>query len=229
MRCLVVDDHPLTRDGTALALRNVAPAVEVFEAESLAQAYLQLAEVPDIALILLDLGLADSQGVDTLKALKAWMEPHGIDARVVVLSAACDADLVRDVIAQYGTGFILKATSRKIFANAVSITLAGGVYIPEIIISQLSPFPPTGPRIADEPPNIGLTPRETQIATLLVRGYTYKRIARELEKLDGRQISEQTVRVHVGRIAWKLGVTENSKAGAMAEIARRRLTFPGAG
>jgi len=155
------------------------------------------------------------------------MEQHAIDARVVVLSAACDVDLVRDVIEHYGTGFILKATSRAIFINAVLLTLAGGVYIPEIALRQMggsSSAPPTATDGAAH--GIELTRREAQVAALLVHGHTYKRIARELEKQDGHPISDHTVRVHVGRIAWKLGVTENVKAGVMAEIARRRLTFP---
>src|SRR5687767_13324851 len=122
MRCLVVDDHPLTRDGTALALRSAVPDIEILEAGSLEQACDMLSQAPDVALVLLDLGLADSQGVDTLKALKAWMEPRTIDARVVVLSGECNAELVRDVIENHGTGFILKATSRAIFVNAVLLT-----------------------------------------------------------------------------------------------------------
>jgi DNA-binding NarL/FixJ family response regulator len=72
---------------------------------------------------------------------------------------------------------------------------------------------------------LSLTTREEQVAYWLVHGFTYKRIAKELQKSDGKPISDQTVRVHVGNIAWKLGVTENAKAGVMAEISRRRLTF----
>ncbi len=64
------------------------------------------------------------------------------------------------------------------------------------------------------------------MASFLVRGFTYKKIARELERTDGRSVSEHTIRAHVGNIAWKLGVTENVKAGVMAEIARRELKFP---
>jgi DNA-binding NarL/FixJ family response regulator len=226
MRCLVVDDHPLTRDGTALALRSGVPGMQVLEAGSLEQAFSVLGSAPDVALVLLDLGLADSRGVDTLRTLKAWMELHAIDARVVVLSGDCDAELVREVIEHHATGFILKATSTAIFVNAVLLTLAGGVYIPEIAVRQIGPPAAPAPSIDNDTCGLGLTPRETQVAALLVQGHTYKRIARELEGQDGQSISDHTVRVHVGRIAWKLGVTENVKAGVMAEIARRRLTFP---
>ncbi|MDT3680166.1 MAG: response regulator transcription factor [Burkholderiaceae bacterium] len=224
MRCLVVDDHPLTRAGTALALRSVDATVEVLEAESLEQALHVLATTPAIDLVLLDLELGDSHGVDTLRVLKEHVE--GVDPcpRIVVLSGHCELELVREVINLYATGFIQKATSNVIFQHAISITLAGGVYIPEMVLRQMNA--PAAARAPNaETLNAPLTPRENEIAALLVRGLTYKRIARELERRDGRAISDHTVRAHVGNIAWKLGVTENAKAGVMAEIARRGLVF----
>ena len=63
-----------------------------------------------------------------------------------------------------------------------------------------------------------LTPREAEVAALLVQGRTYKQVARELERRAGRSVSEHTVRAHVGNIAWKLGVTAHAKAGVIAEI-----------
>lgn len=79
------------------------------------------------------------------------------------------------------------------------------------------------PDIARVSLDVGLTMREAQVAALLVHGLTYKRIARELQRHDGRSIVDHTVRVHVVHIAGKLGVIENVKAGVMAEISRRRL------
>lgn len=226
MRCLVVDDHPLTRDGTALALHKVDPLVDVLEAGSLEEAFAALRQAPDTSLILLDLELPDSQGVESLRTLKEWTEQHELSARIVVLSGHCEVALVREVINHYATGFIQKATSNTIFQHAVSLTLAGGVYIPEMVLREMDERPGTAHRRAAEPRPALLTPRESEVAALLVQGYTYKRIARELERLDGRPISDNTVRAHVGNIAWKLGVTENAKAGVMAEIARRGLVFP---
>jgi DNA-binding NarL/FixJ family response regulator len=225
MRCLVVDDHPLTRTGTALALHNVDATVEVLEAESLAQALQVLACNAPIDLVLLDLELGDSQGAATLRVLKEHVERCDPCPRIVVLSGHCELELVREVINLYATGFIQKATSSVIFQHAISITLAGGVYIPEMVLREMgAPGAVRAPK--QDAPNAPLTPRENEIAALLVRGLTYKRIARELEKRDGKPISDHTVRAHVGNIAWKLGVTENAKAGVMAEIARRRLVFP---
>ena len=213
--CLIVEDHPLTLDGTTLALQSAYPGLAVFQAESLADAIAVLERQSEIGLVLLDLDLGDSQGIATLSALTGWCADHDRNVRVVVLSAHAEPDLVRAVIEHYGSGFILKATSREIFRQAIALTLAGGIFIPEVVLRRLAPAPlqPAAP-----PPS--LTRREMAVARLLVRGFTYKRIARALEAEDGRPISEHTVRAHVGNIAWKLRVTENAKAGVIAEIER---------
>jgi len=226
MRFLVVDDHPLPREGSALALRDVDPSGEVLQADGLMQAMQILSESGPMDLILLDLDLADSAGIDTLKTLKNWCVENGATARIVVLSGRSEPDLVREVINNYGTGFILKAAPRAIFHNAISLTLAGGVYIPDVVLKQLTVGPATRGSTIGKSAALPLTQRETEIAALLVQGFTYKQIAKELERIDGKQISDHTVRAHVGNIAWKLGVTENAKSGVMAEIARRGLMFP---
>ena len=225
MQCLVVEDHPLTRDGTAIALRAANASIDVHEAGSLQEAQAALEAVPDIELVLLDLDLPDCQGIETLRLLKAWADERDQRARFVVLSAHCEPELVRDIVGNLATGFILKATTKQIFQQAIGLTLAGGVYIPATALSQLVATPPL--ERAAQP--LLLTPRENEVAAFLVLGYTYKKIARELERRDGRPVSDHTIRAHVGNIAWKLGVTENAKTGVMAEIARRGLTFPAPG
>lgn len=234
MRCLIVDDHPLSRDGTALALRAAHAAVEVVEAASLADSFALLTDIGPVDLVLLDLDLGDSQGVDTLSRFKAWCEAHDHDARIVVLSGHAEPELVRAVVNQCATGFIVKATSRAIFQQAIALTLAGGVYIPELALRDLHPAgepaaataaTEAAPSDAAGQPPLQLTPREHEVAAFLVQGYTYKRIARELQRSDGHPVSEHTIRAHVGHIAWKLGVNENAKAGVMAAIARRGLRF----
>lgn len=228
MRCLIVDDHPLSRDGTALALRAAHAGADVMQAASLNESFALLADTGHVDLVLLDLNLGDSQGVDTLIRFKAWCEAHDRDARIVVLSGHAEPALVRAVVNECATGFIVKASSHAVFQQAIGLTLAGGVYIPAQALRDMHPVGGSAAVAMSEatgPSPLQLTPREHNVAALLVQGYTYKRIARELERGDGRPVSEHTVRAHVGHIAWKLGVVENAKAGVMAEIARRGLRF----
>jgi DNA-binding NarL/FixJ family response regulator len=230
MKFLVVDDHPLTREGTSLALLNVDPEGEVLEAENLAQTITVLSSTPGMNLVLLDLDLSDSKGIDTLKTLKAWCVDNDVDSRIVVLSGLCDPELVRQVIDNFATGFILKAIPKAVFQSAIALTLAGGVYIPEVLLRRLAPPLSHAAHVPqNSTPTLRLTAREAEVAALLVQGFTYKQIARGLERIDGKPVSDHTVRAHVGNIAWKLGVTENAKSGVMAEIARRGLTFPRVG
>lgn len=228
MRCLIVDDHPLTREGTAIAVRAVRPTIEILEAGCLREALGLLAPQSDVDLVLLDLDLGDSSGIESLTAVKQHLDDIELDARVVVLSGIANVDLVQQVINSYGTGFILKATPRVIFEQAIALTLAGGVYIPEVILRQFKTSGQQEKAVQRGARCAFFTVRESEVAALLIRGLTYKRIARELERVDGRPISEHTVRAHVGNLAWKLGVSENAKAGVMAEIARRGLVFPAA-
>lgn len=223
-RILLVEDHPLTRDGTALALKAFDPQCEIRQSPSLAHTFRELDQGGNPDLILLDLDLEDSHGIETLIRLREWCDSHGAASRIVILSGTSDPALIKEVIEHYATGFIVKATSPNIFAHAIAITLAGGVYIPEQALRQLAPISAADNREAA--PVASFTSREREVAACLVRGFTYKRIARELERRDGKPISEHTVRAHVGNIAWKLGVMENAKAGVMAEIARRGLVFP---
>ena len=228
MKFLIVDDHPMMREGAALALCELHPGSEVLEADTLPQALTHLASLPPVDLLVLDLDLAESKGIETLTSLKAGCEKLGVETRIVVLSGRCEPDLVLQVIDHVGTGFILKATPKAVFQSAIQLTLAGGVYIPPAVLRQMVDHP----TVPDEPPaatceELPLSPREMDVVSLLVQGYTYKQIAKALERRDGKPLSDHTVRAHVGNIAWKLGVTENAKSGVMAEIARRRLTFPG--
>jgi DNA-binding NarL/FixJ family response regulator len=231
MKILIVDDHELLRGGLVLSLRNVAPEAIVLQASSLGEAKAAIGSTPDLDLVLIDLHLPDSKGLATLVDLRAWCEMKNVLPRIVVISGTEEPAIVRGVIQENATGFIPKSVSDKIFAHAVRITLDGGVYIPELLCRSLTHEDSFGntsatavDRVTGQSPK--LTEREGQIAALLVRGLTYKQIARELAKRDDKEISELTVRTHVSNIAWKMGVQSGGKLGVMAEISRRGLKYP---
>jgi DNA-binding NarL/FixJ family response regulator len=229
MRFLVVDDDWLTRGGVVKAIESIQPGAAVAEAASLDDAYLSLQENPGTDLVILDLNLAATRGIDTLVQFRSWCESQQIEPRTVVLSGASDDNpsLVTDVLANHGTGFILKGTRAKVFEHALAMTVEGGVFVPEEILRVIAPKSGEhrAPDATAAPTQPNFTPRETEIAALLIQGMTYKRIAQVLERRHNQHISESTVRTHVGNMAWKLGVTMNAKAGVMAEMAKRGLKF----
>jgi DNA-binding NarL/FixJ family response regulator len=221
---LIVDDHPLSREGTMSALRELTLDLRFQEAGSLSEAFRILAGChADIVLLDLDLGQGQTRGIATLQALWAWLDEHDRETRIIVLSGLTDPAFMRQALEHFASGFIPKAARRETLQRAVKLTLAGGIFMPEQAAHD-------GP--AAEHARMGaaalikrLTTRERAVAAQLIKGLTYKRIAKNLQSLDGRPISEHTVRAHVGNIAWKLGVAENAKAGVMAYIALHGLLF----
>lgn len=241
MEFLLVDDDFGARRGVAQTLADFYPGVTLHEAGSLAEATKALAAASGIGLVLLDLNVEDSRGLDTLRALKAWCEDHDRNPRIVVMSAAADYDdaLIPQAIEHCATGFIVKGTRVEVFRSAIDLTLAGSIYIPERYLqaaarrasaaasaapAEPSPVPPS--QAGGE---IDLTERECDVLALLVQGLSYKQIARRLST-PGRSMSDNTVRVHVQRIAWKLRVADQidgdqltAKAAVLTAVAQRRL------
>jgi DNA-binding NarL/FixJ family response regulator len=209
MEYLIVDDDFNSRGGMNQTLKSHYPDSTIREACSLAEAISILAAHRQTRLVLLDLNLDDSRGLATLKALKHWCEQEDCNPRVVVVSAAADYDdsLVPQAIEHCATGFIAKGESEEVFRSAVELTLAGSIFIPERYLRARIRRPQ--PAVSD----VRFTPRERQVAELLVKGLTYKQIARRLQGEDpGHLLSDATVRVHVQRMAWKIRTSDPESA-----------------
>lgn len=235
MKLLVVDDDFSARGGVAMTLRSLYPEASVHEADSVNAATHTLNEHPDMRLVLLDLNLEHSRGMDTLAQVQQWCETRDITPRILVLSAAAEYDetLITQAIDLCATGFIPKGTKLAIFRSAIDLTLAGSIYIPEQYLRATAAQRRTdaAPVRAASTETPSFTPRERQVAALLVKGLSYKQIARRLTA-PGTTMSDHTVRVHVQRIAWKLRVSEavdgiqmTAKAAIIAAFAERRLRF----
>lgn len=229
MRFLIVDDDFGSRGGMALALSARYPGCSVTECRTLEAAQTALTQAPETDLVLLDLRLDDSDGIDTLRAMKSWCEEHDCDSRIVVVSGALDpaGTLVLQAIDDCATGFIVKGCSEQVFCSAIDLTLAGSIYVPEQYLLACRTVRASVDRKLDVDL---LTSRERQVAALLVQGLTYKQIARRLGATD-MPMSDHTVRAHVQRIAWKLrsvtGATDRSgfsaKAAVILAVAAQRL------
>ncbi|MGE5452898.1 MAG: LuxR C-terminal-related transcriptional regulator [Acidobacteriota bacterium] len=203
MKLLLIDDHALFRDGLSLLIAtrlfpNGAP-VEVLEAGSLAQAGQLLGHHPDVALALLDLGLSEHQGLQTLDSWRA-MAPQ---IPVVVLSADDRPEVVMAAIDGGASGFIPKTVQARVMQEALTHVLAGGVYLPEWQALR-------GGEIAEQ--GWGFSGRQADVLRLLVEGKANKEICRMLD------LSESTVKTHLAAIFRKLGV--NSRTQAVVAVAQ---------
>ena len=204
MHILIVDDHPLFREGLKTLLTALEPAVRISDAGTVAQAIaLSAADAPD--LILLDMNLPGTSRLDALRQVKAAHE----GASVVVVSGDEDPVLVRRAIDEGAAGYIPKTTDTSLTIQALRLVLANGIYLPR---SALTAGGDAG--APAEPSKTGNVPefsgRQLSVLKCLLQGKANKVIARELD------IAEGTVKAHLWSIYQALGV--NSRAQAMYRV-----------
>jgi two-component system, NarL family, nitrate/nitrite response regulator NarL len=197
-RILVVDDHPLYREGMMGALRAELAGVEVVGAGTAEEGLEVLAADPEVDLVLIDLRLP---GMDGLSALAAYAARFPAVARLLV-SGADEAALVRRAFAAGASGFLPKSMSVAEVSAAIRQVLAGGVYVP-----GASAVPPAGP-------GAQLSLRQLEVLRLLGEGYTNKQIARTLD------ITERTAKAHVAAIFEALAVDNRTQV-----VAAQRLGY----
>ncbi len=207
VRVLIVDDHPVVRDGLRGMLANEDGFEVVGEAadgrEAVARA---LAYQPDV--ILMDLRMPEMNGVSAIKELAE----KGIESRVLVLTTFdTDSDVLPAVEAG-ATGFLLKDAPREELLRAIRAAARG-----EAVLS-----PSIGSRILGQvrqPSKEAVSQRELEVLQLVAAGSPNREIAERLF------ISEATVKTHLLHIYAKLGV--NDRAGAVGAAFERGLLTPG--
>lgn len=201
MNILIVDDHPLIREGLANVLAELDGTVQVHEADDVAPAVAAAAAHNDLALILLDLGLPGANGMSLLADMRARRP----DVPVVVLSANDDRAVVQEAIELGAMGFISKRSSTKVLVSALRLVLAGGVYVPPQALGASPAAPPAAAEGASCA-SLGLTPRQIEVLALLVQGKPNKIICRDLD------MSEGTAKTHITAILRTLGVSNRTQA-----------------
>jgi DNA-binding NarL/FixJ family response regulator len=195
IRILIVDDHPVLREGLTLIIESqpdcqvVAEAGTGKEAVELFQEYL-----PDITLM--DLGLPDIPGIDVIKRLLA-QHP---DARIIVLTTYLgDVQALRALQAG-AAGYLLKATLRRDLLDTIRAVHSGQRHVQSEVASELAQH------AADQ----SLTEREIEVLRLIAKGCSNKIVA---DRLD---ITEDTVKGHVRNILEKLKANDRTHAVTIA-------------
>ena len=221
MKVLIVDDHALIREAMRGVIVELQGDAVVLEAGSSSQAMSLIQQHPDLALVLLDLGLPDRNGLEVLADLH---ENHPAMS-VVMLSAFSDRENVVKALDGGALGFIPKAGSREVLVSALRLILAGGVYIPpDILVSTPTPAAPAGrPGPVEKrltPAELGLTERQVDVLALMMQGKSNKLICRALD------LAEPTVKNHVSAILKALEVTNRTEAVLAAAALGWNLSKP---
>ncbi|WP_326647024.1 response regulator transcription factor [Streptosporangium sp. NBC_01755] len=189
---MVVDDHPMWRDGVA---RDLAEAgYEVVAAVGEGRQAVRVAAAVRPELVVLDLQLPDLPGVEVARRL-ATSEPP---PRVLVLSASGEQEDVLEAIKAGASGYLLKSASKEEFLDAVRRTAGGdAVFTPGLAGLVLGEYRRLAARPAPEA-TPRLTERETEVLRLVAKGLSYKQIAERLV------LSHRTVQNHVQNTLNKL-------------------------
>jgi DNA-binding NarL/FixJ family response regulator len=206
VRVLIVDDHPVVREGLRAVLSAEPDLLVVGDCAS-GDAAVQLAGElrPDV--VLMDLRLPGLDGVEATVRIVA----ESVASVLVLTTYDTDGDIVR-ALAAGATGYLLKDTPRDELVRGVRAAARG-----ETVLA-----PPVAARLVTHvrgPAAPALTPRETEVLRCIARGLSNPDTGRQL------YISEATVKSHVTRIFEKLGVSDRTAAVTVA-IARGILPPP---
>ncbi|MEU8364597.1 response regulator transcription factor [Nonomuraea sp. NPDC048882] len=206
VRVLIVDDHPIVRQGLCAVLSAQPDFAVVAECGTGEEAVALAADAgPDV--VLMDLRLPGLGGVEATERIVA----AGSATAVVVLTTYdSDGDILRAVAAG-ATGYLLKDASAQELVAGVRTAAAGGTVLAAPVAAKLAT------RMRGEAPS--LTTREIQVLECAARGLSNPETGRELF------ISEATVKSHMMRIFGKLGVADRTAAVTTA-IARGILSPP---
>jgi DNA-binding NarL/FixJ family response regulator len=205
IRVLVVDDHPMVREGLRSMLDDEGIEVvgEAASAETAVQEARRLA--PDV--LLLDVELPDRDGLATLPELRRAAP----SAHVLVVTMHADRTLVRRAIEAGAAGYVLKGVGRRELLSAVRAVRAGDSVLDPALLRDLA-----GPTEAVPLPGEPLTPVELEVLRGIADGLTNRQIAERM------RWSVATAKKYVQRVLEKLAVTDRTQA-AVAALRTRLL------
>jgi DNA-binding NarL/FixJ family response regulator len=207
MNLLVVDDHALFREGLRALLANISPGLSITEAASVETAVDECKSI-QFRMVLLDLGLSTTDGLETLERFRIAVP----EIPVIVLSGDQEPRHIRAAIDLGAVGFVPKSHTSELMIAALQFVLAGGVYLPPNVLGD-SFHRDTPPEITAASVSTAfgrLSPRQHEVAELLLQGRSNKLIARRLA------LSEGTVKAHVSAIFQIIGAKSRVEAVIIA-------------
>jgi NarL family two-component system response regulator LiaR len=204
IRILIVDDHPLVREGLRAVLGQ-DPGLEIVgEAVNGVEAVAAVEQLhPDV--ILMDILMPNKDGIEaTADILRA--EPN---ARILLLTSVTNIERIRPTIRAGALGYIPKSAPPEDLEQAIRTLYKGGVYLPASLARAFVRPASSITRSEELPPEI-LTERELEILKLVAQGLGNESIASRLV------ISPRTTGVHISHILDKLGLENRTQAALYA-------------
>lgn len=201
IRVLIVDDHPVVRQGLRYMLEQ-RPDIEVIGEGSDGEQAIALVTdlLPDV--ILLDLLMPKMDGISVVREIKR-LAPN---TQIIILTSYYEDDQIFNTIKAGALSYLLKESSTLELVEAIRAAARGESKLhPRVAARLLHEM-----RQQEQSPLKDLTPRELEVLTSIARGRSNQEIAAELV------LSEPTVRMHVANILSKLHLTDRTQAAIYA-------------
>ena len=211
IKVLIVDDHPVVREGVRAMLETDEGIEVVGEASSGLEAVTRTGELrPNV--VLMDIVMPNLDGLEATRRIKKQYP----STAVIMLTIYADKAFVIDAV-QAGTGgYLLKDASRDLLCHTIKAVNSGGILIKTSLLREaVATLVDIAPSQQEKRAAalVGMeefTPREQEVLKLLVDGQTNREIGKELN------IAEETVKKHVQTIIAKLGASDQTQAAVKA-------------
>ncbi len=201
MRILIVDDHPVTRDGLRAAL-SMSEDVEVVGEASNGEEAIELVRQLSPGVVFMDVRMPGMGGLEATKEIRKTSP----DTKVILFTVDESRAAIADAIRAGVSGYLLKDVGADELIQAARLALEGKAVIHPALtrafIEEVQYF--------EQRPQTPLSKRESEILQKVAYGATTKEVARDLE------ISPHTVKTHLERIFEKLGANDRAQAVAIA-------------
>ena len=202
IRLLVVDDHPVVREGLVALLEEEPDFVVAGDASSAEDAIRKLNDTrPNI--VVMDAQLPRMSGIEASATLRERVP----GVRVIILTSSATETTILDAFAAGARGFVVKESEPSVLRSAVRTVASGGTFIDPRVAPKLIMLATRGRRMKGP---FGLSLQELRVVERLPRGLTYREIGGELG------ISDETVKSHVRNAMRKLGAKDRAEAAAIA-------------
>ena len=201
---LVVDDHPVVRNGLVALLAGLPWVADTVEADSVASA-LDAADRHRPSLAIVDLGLPDGDGTELTVRLRQRLP----GCRVLVLTMSSSQDSARSALAAGASGYVLKETAPEVLLGALRTVADGGLVLGRNVGSGELLGAGGGKGVTPAPFD-RLSPRELQLVRLVAAGRSNAEIARRMS------LADKTVRNQVSSVLSRTGASDRVQLALLA-------------
>lgn len=201
MKILIVDDHPVVREGISALLRGEYADCVILQASGAKEAHELIQAHEDFDVIVLDLILPDMDGFQAITEFSK-IRP---ELPIIVMSSSENPRDVRNAFAKGALGYVPKSSGPQVLTSAIGLVINGDLYLPKLLLEEDTMAETARPALRNEEGQ-SLTPRQIDVLQCISKGMPNKTIASQLG------LSEKTVKAHITAIFKVLKVVNRTQS-----------------